>query len=116
MSMSDRELLEFAAKAAGVGPVLCYETARNCLRIGPRSNYRLWNPLDDDSSVLQLARGLGICIQFIPECDTAQVYQERCTTGEPYNIHVSALGDIETRRIIVQAAAEIGKAMQEQTI
>ena len=32
--MTDRELLGLAAKAVGVAPVLCYESARNCLRIG----------------------------------------------------------------------------------
>lgn len=112
--MSDQQLLELAAKAAGIGPVLCYESARNCLRIGPRSSYRLWNPLDDDSAALSLARSLGICIQFIPQCDTVQVYQERDFTAEPFNVHVAGLGDIETRRVITQAAAEIGKAMQEK--
>lgn len=109
--MTDRELLELAAKGFGIGPVLCYETARNCLRIGPRSNYRLWRPLDDDGDALKVAMRLGICINFIPECDTATVYQERTETGEPFNIHVSALGDIEVRRIIVRAAAEIGRSM-----
>lgn len=111
MSASDRELLELAAKAAGIGPVLCYETARNCLRIGTRSNYRLWSPLYDDRAALSLARSLGICIQFIPQCDTVQVYQEREYTAEPFNVHVAANGDIETRRIIVKAAAGIGRAM-----
>lgn len=110
--MNDRELLELAAKAAGVGPVLCYETARNCLRIGPRAHYRLWNPLDDDSAALSLARNLGICIQFIPDCDTVQVYQERELTAEPYNVHVAANGDVEMRRVITQAAAEIGREQE----
>ena len=110
--MNDRELLELAAKAAGVGPVLCYETARNCLRIGPRAHYRLWNPLDDDSTALSLARNLGICIQFIPDCDTVQVYQEREFTAEPYNVHVAANGDVEMRRVITQAAAQIGREQE----
>lgn len=108
--MSDQVILELAARAAGIGPVLCYEAARNCLRIGPRAHYRLWNPLDDDSASIKLAMQLGICIQFIPECDTVQVYQEREFTAEPFNVHVGALGDIELRRCIVLAAAEIGKA------
>ncbi len=109
--MGDRYLLELAAKAAGIGPVLCYESARNCLRIGPRSNYRLWNPLDDSVAALKLALSLGICIQPIPECDTVQAYQLHSFTGEPFNIHTAANGDIELRIIIVQAAAEIGRAM-----
>jgi len=60
--MSDRELLELAAKAAGIRPVLCYETARNCLRIGTRSAYFLWRPLTDDGDALRLAvAGKMIC-------------------------------------------------------
>lgn len=109
--MSDQQLLELAAKAAGIGPVLCYESARNCLRIGPRANYRLWNPLDDSVASLKLALSLGICIQPIPECDTVQVYQVRSFTGEPFNVHTAANGDVELRIIVVQAAAEIGKGM-----
>lgn len=35
-SISDQQTLELAAKAAGVVPVLCFESARNCLRIGNR--------------------------------------------------------------------------------
>lgn len=110
--MEDRELLELAAKAAGYQP-----WGSDCegypifvvdsMPIG-------WNPLADDADALRLAMRLGICIQFIPDCDTVQVYQERSTTGEPFNVHVAGLGDIETRLVITQAAAEIGKAMQEK--
>lgn len=107
--MSDQQLLELAAKAAGIGPVLCYESARNCLRIGPRASYRLWSPLEDSGAALKLALSLGICIQPIPECDTVQVYQVHSFTGEPFNVHTAANGDIELRIIIVQAAAEIGR-------
>lgn len=113
--MEDRELLELAAKAASYSvdcafsdsPLIFGEDA------GP-DGPREWNPLEDDGDALRLAMKLGICIQFIPECDTACAYQERPTTGEPFNVHVAGLGDIETRRVITQAAAEIGKAMQEQ--
>ena len=105
--MNDRELLEMAAKAVGLS---IWKHGKNG---GGFINNRAeaWNPLQGDGDALRLAIRLGICIQFIPECDTVQVYQERNTTGEPFNIHVSALGDIETRRVIVQAAAEIGKSM-----
>ncbi len=115
--MEDRELLELAAKAFD-DPKLFSNTT------GAPWQYwigfceqmqcdvtRLWNPLEDDGDALRLAMKLGICIQFIPQCDTVQVYQEREFTAEPFNVHVAGLGDIETRRIITQAAAEIGKAM-----
>jgi hypothetical protein len=113
MEMSDRELLESAAKAAGMTRPVDDNGVWSAWVGSPEAGH-WWNPLEDDGDALRLAIKLGICIQFIPECDTVQVYQERSETGEPFNIHVGALGDIETRRVIVQAAAEIGKSMQEQ--
>ena len=108
--MNDLDLMELAAKAAGYK----IEWVRNsgCFyRCEEEIGREEWNPLDDDGDAFRLAIKLGICIQLIPQFDTAQVYQERESTGEPFNIHVSALGDIELRRIITQAAAEIGKSM-----
>ncbi|MBO2889549.1 MULTISPECIES: hypothetical protein [Pseudomonas] len=115
--MSDQQLLDLAAKAAmRAGLKLeCPDELDGVYvsRCSGRNGYT-WNPLEDDGDALRLAMKLGICIQFIPECDTACAYQERSTTGEPFNVHVAGLGDIETRRVIAQAAAEIGKAMQEK--
>lgn len=108
--MEDRELLELAAKACGIGPILCYESARNCLRIGPRANYRLWRPLDDDTDALKIAMRLGICINLIPDCDTVQVFQQN-EYAEPRNVKTEALDDFGVRRAIVRAAAEIGRDM-----
>ncbi|KHK61940.1 hypothetical protein [Pseudomonas frederiksbergensis] len=103
--MNDQQLLELAAKAAGIGPVLCYESARNCLRIGDRESYRLWRPLDDDGDSLRLALKLGICIVFMEEHDSV---------GAEHSLHgvmiIEAMDDFGTRRAIVRAAAEIGKA------
>lgn len=113
MSLSDRELLEFAAKAVGM-PSLHDANGIYGAWVGDHQNGHWWNPLEDDGDALRLAMKLGICIQFIPQCDTVHVYQERELTGEPFNVHVAGLGDIETRRVITQAAAEIGKAMQEK--
>lgn len=121
--MEDRELLELAAKAAGLDTGHKWNDQR--LKMTPpvvglvvHRNGELvstgWNPLNNDGDALRLAMRLGICIQFIPECDTVQVYQEREFTAERFNVHVAALGDIETRLVITQAAAEIGKAMQEK--
>jgi hypothetical protein len=107
--MEDRELLDLAAKAAGIDLVGFSDDG-----MAERADGGWWNPLEDDGDALRLAMKLGICIQFIPECDTACAYQERSTTGEPFNVHVAGLGDIETRRVVTQAAAEIGKAMRER--
>jgi len=62
---TDRELLELAAKAAGIAPVLCYESRRNLLRIGDRSSYRLWRPFTDDGDALRLAVQLHISIRHL---------------------------------------------------
>lgn len=109
--MSDQELLELAAKAAGMAPPYD-EHGIFSAWVGDPVHGHWWDPLENDSDALRLAMKLGICIQFIPQCDTVQVYQEREFTAEPFNVHVAGLGDIETRRIITQAAAEIGKTMQ----
>lgn len=108
--MNDFQMLELAAKAAGYE----IEFVRNsgCFyRCEEDIGREEWNPLDDDGDAFRLAIKLSICMQFIPECDTAQAYQER-DSGEAFNVHVAALGDIETRRIITQAAAEIGRNMK----
>lgn len=109
--MNDYDLLDFASRALGG---ISFD--RNSLYFVKLVDgvFHEWNPLEDDGDALHLAMKLGICIQFIPECDTSCAYQEHPTTGEPFNVHSAALGDIETRRVITQAAAEIGKAMQDK--
>ncbi|XCY72551.1 hypothetical protein QLG25_18240 [Pseudomonas sp. CBR-F] len=103
--MNDQTLLEKAAYAAGISPVLCYETARNCLRVGDREHYRLWRPLDDDGDALRLAIKLGICIVFMEDHDSV---------GAEHSRHgvmiIEAMDDFGTRRAIVRAAADIAKA------
>ena len=102
--MSDQQILELAAKAAGISPVLCFESARNCLRIGNRESYRLWRPLDDDGDALRLAIKLGICIVFMEDHDSV---------GAEHSRHgvmiIEAMDDFGTRRAIVRAAADIAK-------
>lgn len=103
MAMTDQQLLELAAKAAGIGQVLCYESARNCLRIGDRKSYSLWRPLQDDGDAMRLA-----------------AYQHMLVDLSRFGVAVEHTDGVEPcrepedyRRAIVRAAAEIGKAMQE---
>lgn len=82
--MTDRELLELAAKACGL------EKAK--LRI----EFNQWNPLTDDGDALRLAVKLGLLgAPYMPL------------------EWIAALGDADpcaaTRRAIVRAAAEIGR-------
>jgi hypothetical protein len=109
--MIDRELLEFAAKAAGLdvwfprmadgkGGVLepCHRTLNG--------ETVEWNPLTDDGDALRLAVTLGLVV----DCS-------RPSAGEPWKQHhiwLDELCDVGTltRRAIVRAAAEIGKGIQ----
>lgn len=110
--MSNRELLELAAKAAGISQILCYETARNCLRIGTRAHYRLWKPLDDDGDAMRLAVKLRITVEQELLEAKASAY---VLIGTKRQHFVSVSGKVTrqeaTRSAIVRAAAEIGRAM-----
>jgi hypothetical protein len=92
--MTDRELLELAAKAVGL------EEAK--LRI----EFNQWNPLTDDGDALRLAVKLllEVCVWHT---DTTVLTSDDdiSTLSEPAN------GDsyAATRRAIVRAAAEIGR-------
>ena len=112
--MNDKELLELAAKAAGVKALWSPDgVLRDCTNGHPAQNIYSappWNPLVNDGDALRLAVKLHINIE-IWNVDTligANIYlmgrghgyfQERYTT-DPY---------AATRRAIVRAAAAIGK-------
>lgn len=100
--MNDRELLEWAAKAAGI----THDGVGFVSDTGLPMN---WNPLYSDGDALRLAVQLSItaspgCItsRFVVACgDCGEVLEER--RPDQY---------AATRRAIVRAAAEIGKAME----
>ena len=98
--MTDKELLKLAAKAAHG------EFANQMIESG-------WNPLADDGEALRLAVELGIIIWECAQYDRAMAeirygkasgeYWEPIENDDPY---------AATRRAIVKAAAEIGRAMK----
>lgn len=109
---TDRELLELAAKAAGLR--VCWhgdETyARHIDRTDPPRIY--WNPLTDDGDALRLAVKLQLRV-IPPEdefgLDRASVrINGRSKLVDSYDSDPYAA----TRRAIVRAAAEIGRAMR----
>ena len=92
--MTDRELLELAAKAAGL------EEAKM------RIEFNQWNPLTDDGDALRLAvkTKMEVCVwdrdtTVLTSNDDISTLSEP-TNGDPY---------AATRRAIVRAAAEIGR-------
>jgi hypothetical protein len=112
--MTDRELLELAAKAVGLsleqGPGSPPEKCFGACWDGHTWDY--WNPLDDDGDALRLAVKLDFRIDIDKERAWTAVYANRS-----YNIDtVLEANDnndpyAATRRAIVRAAAEIGRAM-----
>ena len=108
--MTDRELLELAAKAAGLEFMweefrysgLALE-GRPRARVSGDMAFTLWYPLTDDGDALRLAVKLGI---HLTNSDTAAWATHLTVTAvEPIGNDPYAA----TRRAIVRAAAEIGK-------
>jgi hypothetical protein len=93
--MTDRELLELAAKAAGI-EVDCWldEDPRALTSVG------LWNPLTDDADALRLAVKQGLIV----ECGRAWISRH----GPMFGKDVLPDPYAATRRAIVRAAAAIG--------
>ena len=98
--MTDKELLELAAKAAN------YELAST--KDGYplwRNGVGIWNPLTDDGDALRLAVKLEMVIEFYDTYVYVYYSMSDKTFEEDYQDDPYAA----TRRAIVRAAAEIGK-------
>jgi hypothetical protein len=115
---ADRELLELAAKAAGlliVGDVdrmigqPAHRAGGYVIR-NDRGGDSCWNPLTDDGDALRISVTLGLKIEHY-----SVTSEGRCRVGAGVGYApVTYEGDpyAATRRAIVRAAAEIGKAMK----
>ena len=98
--MIDKELLELAAKAAGIlNPGWC---GNDAYLNGLLSR---WNPFDDDGDALRLVVKLGLLIDTnynhgvgVGSASFEEVFEDNSV--DPY---------AATRRAIVRAAAEIGR-------
>lgn len=101
-----RELLEKAAKAAGI-QVRWYDG--EALRVHDKCNgfAGKWNPITDDGDAFRLAVKLWIEVSFEPNC--VQVYPPRSL---PVDVPRGDDPYAATRLAIVRAAAAIGEAMK----
>ena len=111
MSETDRELLEFAAKAAGVELRWHPDgTAFSAVRCS--GYWGVWNPLTDDGDALRLAVALGMNIDVgshpVGFTATAVIADHNSVFVDEYHNDDAMKA---TRRAIVRAAAEIGGAM-----
>ena len=99
---ADRELLELAAKAAGIDVEFWPLSGANIVS-GPHAG--LWRPLEDDGDAFRLAVQCKLDIKHHEDCVVAW-WDNYFGTGR-----IDYDGDpcAATRRAIVLAAAEIGK-------
>lgn len=109
-AMSDRELIELAAKAAGV-EYTGEDYARKAIGGGHYENFP-WNPLEDDGDALRLAVKLKVMVD-IDEHNTSisKSFKKYELSGLAKVLHTDD-AYAATRRAIVTAAAEIGSAME----
>lgn len=109
--MTDRELLELAARTAGYQPEMVRpELGGALIDFGDRRVW--WNPLIDDGDALRLAVELQLGISIPPvvdgRIDVVTFYGPIISIVEyPQNDDRNAA----TRRAIVRTAAEVGKGM-----
>jgi hypothetical protein len=110
---TDRELLELAAKAAGVDGKWARRRFGNAsdwseyFVVGPRVG-KVWNPLADDGDALRLAVKLQISID--PQATLTAAASN--LSGDYYEEQASDFGgdlNAATRRAVVRAAAEIAR-------
>jgi hypothetical protein len=111
--MNDRELLEMAARAAGLKVL----RGRNITGMFPEMNALaapLWSPLTDDGDALRLAVKLQLQIRpndydvmVVAHLPAHITVAEVCDRKDPY---------AATRRAIVRAAAEIGRTMTTRSV
>ena len=110
--MSDKELLELAAKAAGLHIIHWNEEGPRIQSEGCKTGY-FWTPLTDDGDALRLAVKLGIGLTtdttFVDTVAADYVCGDvGMVTEEPSGNDSCAA----TRLAIVRSAAEIGKAQK----
>ena len=124
--MNDRELLELAAKAAGIemGGTLYSDGSwspytdrpfKPSSGIGGGLDVTGWNPLEDDGDALRLAAKLGLELS----CDGRGITAQSILGSRPaaYAAQSEANEDnhmAKLRRAVVTAAAQIGKALEFQ--
>lgn len=112
--MNNRELLELAAKGARL--YVCTDLEYLGLKVwgdelwvkeDKYGNYKQWNPILDDGDAFRLMIKLRIQIEYVDEMDSVM-----CSLpGSMGATSVAAIGDVELRYAIVQAAAQLGATL-----
>lgn len=102
---TERELLELAAKAAGIE----FDAYASLERMLAKKDGVWWRPFDDDGDALRLAVKIPMDIcRFEGACNVTVF----AVPGKPVTERYENDPYAATRRAIVRAAAEIGRAMK----
>ena len=111
--MTDREMLELAAKAAGIEYSYHHGCGDALELVKPRGFQVYWNPLTNDGDALRLAVKLGIDLEWRSDGRVA-AYRHANANGHCFTAFESSREDraAATRRAIVRVAVEIGKEMK----
>ena len=105
--MTDRELLELAAKAAGWAEI-DFDGGDGWANVYDDEGHQsVWNPLTNDGDALRLAVKLKMRVDMDYPAGTEVEVGEISLMLTHYDDPYAA-----TRRVIVRAAAEIGKGME----
>ena len=114
--MNDRELLELAAKAAGIECEIEGFSGGRCFGTN-QHNEIVFDPLTDDGDALRLAVNLGmnVVVKILPHAIYVEAYNGQSPSvmetladvrGKDFDPYAS------TRRAITRAAAEVGRNMK----
>lgn len=103
--MTDREMLELAAKAAGV-EIEWRRSAGAYYYDDPETGREEWRPIDDDGQALRLAVKLHMQVSVTKESCRAE-------TLPCLGVRVNDSDEnLATRRAVVMAAAAVGREMK----
>jgi hypothetical protein len=116
--MKDRELLEAAAKAAGIES-LWWTKDGNKLFQRNGGEQKPWNPITNDGDAFRLAVKLGIPFHVFPEHHTVIAYGKKTDRNQEGFDAMEAINNADpyaaARRAIVRVAAEIAHGIKENT-
>lgn len=110
--MNDRELLELAAKAAGLTK-WDHAFVDAGINVGSDATPAIWNPLTDDGDALRLAVKLNLSVDTNWYNSGACWFTDKAIVSSTEGVVEEHHGKdpyAATRRAIVRAAAEIWKA------
>ena len=112
--MTDRELLELAAEAAGIERRYYSDPTFGSGMIDDDPDGGLWNPLTDDADAFRLVVNLKITVEQSILENKVSAYV-LCRQVKRHWVEISGCADRAeaTRRAITRAAAEIGKQKEQ---